>query len=117
MIKYKVPEHWMKFDFNSIAQNLVDAKAAVLSLQTMPYQKDWVESLQKMELKREVAGTSRIEGADFTENELDDAMKESPEDLVTRSQRQAHAVLKAYKWIPGIPAHPCNSDNVLSPGL
>jgi hypothetical protein len=30
--------------------------------------------LQAMELKREVAGTSKIEGADFTDRELDEAL-------------------------------------------
>jgi Fic family protein len=56
-----------------------------------------------MELKREVAGTSRIEGADFTEGELDEAMRESPQQLVTRSQRQAHAAVQTYRWIARIP--------------
>ncbi len=55
-----------------------------------------------MQLKREVAGTSRIEGADFTEGELDDAINESIEQLHTRSQRQAAATVRAYRWIAGL---------------
>jgi hypothetical protein len=45
------------------------AKAAVLSLTNMPVQRSWVDALQIIQLKREVAGTSRIEGADFSEKE------------------------------------------------
>ncbi len=56
-----------------------------------------------MQLKREIAGTSRIEGADFTDRELEAAMKLTTEQLLTRSQRQAHAAMKAYKWIAGLP--------------
>lgn len=50
-----------------------------------------------------MAGTSRIEGADFTENELDAAMAATPGQLHTRSQRQAAAAVKAYRWIAGLP--------------
>ncbi len=102
MIKYKQPENWIYYDPQAILTALVNAKASVISLSTIPYQKRWVDSLQKMELKREVAGTSRIEGADFTEDELDDALQESPEELITRSQKQAHAAVKAYRWIAKI---------------
>jgi Fic family protein len=63
-----------------------------------------VEELQKIQLKMEVAGTSKIEGADFAGNELDVALRaETAEQLHTRSQRQALAALKAYKWIIEIP--------------
>jgi Fic family protein len=104
-IKYDIPRHWMLYDFASIAQDLVDAKAAVQALTALPYQRSWVEELQLMQLKREIAGTSRIEGADFTEGELDTALKldASPEDLLTRSQRQAHVALRAYRWIASLP--------------
>ena len=103
MIKYVLPDNWIKYDIVAVANHLVDAKTAVLSLRAIPYQKEWVESLQKIELKREVAGTSKIEGADFTEGELDAAMKDSPEDLITRSQKQAHAAVKTYRWIATLP--------------
>ncbi len=103
MIKYILPGNWISYDPIAVSNNLVQAKAAVLSLQKIPYQKRWVDSLQKMELKREVAGTSKIEGADFTEGELDAALNETPEELYTRSQRQARAAYKAYQWIATVP--------------
>lgn len=102
-ITYKPPTRWIQYRHLDILQNLTDAKAAVIGLKTMPYQKRWVDELQEMQLKREVAGTSRIEGADFTEAELDQAMSESPEDLITRSQRQAAACKRTYNWINELP--------------
>src|SRR5271155_1727433 len=103
MIKYVTPQNWLNYDIRSLIQSLTEAKAAVLSLVNIPYQRSWVEALQSIQLKYEVAGTSRIEGADFTEGELNLALKETPEQLVTRSQKQAHAAMKAYKWIAGLP--------------
>lgn len=98
-IPYRRPDHWIKYDMLAIADALAQAKGAVLGLQATPYQKSWVEDLQGVQLKREVAGTSRIEGADFTDDELNAAVSETPEELYTRSQRQARAAINAYKWL------------------
>lgn len=103
IIKYLFPENWMKYYPIAIVDALTRAKAAVLSLTNTPYQRSWVEQLQIVQLKREVAGTSRIEGADFTDKELDAAMSETPDQLFTRSQKQAAAATKAYRWISGLP--------------
>jgi Fic family protein len=53
----------------------------------------------------EVAGTSRIEGADFTSNELDRALDLNGrlEDLLTKSQRQVRAAAKTYQWVRNLP--------------
>lgn len=103
MIKYEIPKNWLHFDSKALTAAYVEAKAAILSLQTVPYQRRWVEALQDIELKREVAGTSRIEGAEFTEQELDLAFQETPDQLLTRSQKQAHAVVQTYRWIAALP--------------
>ena len=103
MIQYEIPQHWIAYGGPAIANALVEAKSAVLSLKTVPYQRRWVEGLQQIQLKREVAGTSRIEGAEFTERELDAAMQQTPEQLVTRSQKQAHAAVHTYRWIATLP--------------
>ncbi len=51
----------------------------------------------------EVAGTSKIEGADFAANELEVAISAAnPQELLTRSQKQANAAIRAYKWIATI---------------
>ena len=102
-VPYLRPENWIRYDFPAVAQFLVDAKAAILSLTTIPYQRDWVQKLQELQLKMEAAGTSRIEGAELTESELDAAMTQSPEKLLTRSQRQASAAAATYRWIAAIP--------------
>ena len=102
-VKYEVPTAWIRYDARSLVGALTEAKAAVMSLTAMPFQKEWVDALQEVQLKHEIAGTSRIEGADFTDRELEDALKETPEQLLTRSQRQAHAAVKTYRWIAGLP--------------
>jgi Fic family protein len=112
-VRYELPKHWIGYDFSAVAQALVDAKAAVIALTALPYQRSWVEALQQLQLKREIAGTSKIEGADFSDAELDAALRPDamPEELLTRSQRQANAALKAYRWIAGLPPdRPINGD-------
>ena len=99
MIRYQFPRNWILYNKEKIIDAIIEAKAAMISLTNIPYQKQWAEQMQIVQLKREVAGTSRIEGADFTEGELDAAINETVEQLHTRSQRQAAATVKAYKWI------------------
>jgi Fic family protein len=104
VIHYAIPRDWIRYDRLAILEELLNAKAAILALTQMPHQRSWAERLQQIQLKREVAGTSRIEGAEFTERELDAAMRETPEQLETRSQRQAAAALATYRWVAGLPA-------------
>lgn len=100
VIKYDSPKSFISYNTMEVVKELLEAKAAVMALTSLPYQKSWAENLQEIELKREVAGTSRIEGADFTESELDEAIaQDSEEENMTRSQLQARAAIKAYRWI------------------
>lgn len=103
IIRYEVPRNWIDHDPGAIIKNLTEAKAAVLALTQIPYQRSWADELQLIQLKREVAGTSRIEGAEFTDRELDEAMRETPEQLETRSQKQAACAVAAYRWIAQLP--------------
>lgn len=104
-VHYVVPRAWIAYDRLAIVTELVEAKTAIASLTTIPYERRWLEKLQQIQLKMEVAATSRIEGADFTENELDAALdpRTTPQDLVTRSQRQARAAVNTYRWISTLP--------------
>lgn len=102
-IRYIKPNSWIQYDIYRIAEDLVEAKSIVHSLRSTPFERGWIENLQKMELKREIAGTSRIEGADFTDSELDEALGETAEELFTRSQKQARAAARTYAWISNIP--------------
>lgn len=104
IIRYEPPRDWIHYDRLAILEEHTAARAAMLALREMPYQRSWADELQKLQLKREVAGTSRIEGAEFTERELDAALQESPEQLATRSQRQAAAAVATYRWIAQLPA-------------
>lgn len=104
ILRYLMPRDWARYEKQAISEELVAAKAAILALTQMPYQRSWAEQLQTIQLKREVAGTSRIEGAEFTEKELDAAMRETPEQLETRSQKQAAAAVATYRWVAGLPA-------------
>lgn len=99
-ITYEKPRSFLIYDKMRIIDQLLEAKACVLALTTLPYQKSWAEDLQEIELKREVAGTSKIEGADFTEKEFAEAIDEGADESgMTRSQRQARAAIGAYRWI------------------
>src|ERR1700730_9889730 len=90
VIKYSVPDHWIKYDPMDIVNELTEAKAAVLSLTSIPFQRSWAEALQEIELKREVAGTSKIEGAEFTDKEFEEAVSgDVAKEHFTRSQKQA----------------------------
>jgi Fic family protein len=102
IVRYELPRDWMVYDRVAILEERTAAKAAILALTQIPYQRSWAEELQKVQLKREVAGTSRIEGAEFTEKELDTAMRETPGQLETRSQKQAAAAVGTYRWIAGL---------------
>lgn len=104
VVRYELPRRgWIRYDPHGILAELTSAKAAMLALAEIPYQRSWADELQRLELKREVAGTSRIEGASFTDRELDAALRETPEQLDTRSQKQAAAAVVAYTWIATIP--------------
>lgn len=102
-VPYQLPDNWIKYQSSAVFNELVEAKAAVKALRTTPYQKDWVDKLQELQLKMEVAGTSRIEGADFTERELEVSLSSSETADLTRSQRQARAAAETYRWIADLP--------------
>ncbi len=103
-VAYEPPRSWIVYDLRALVGPLTEAKAALLALREMPSQRSWADELQSIQLKREVAGTSRIEGAEFTDNELDAALQQTPAQLETRSQRQAAAAVATYRWIAKLPS-------------
>jgi hypothetical protein len=114
VVRYAFPvAAWIRYRQEEVFQHLIDTKAAVYALTTTPFQRAWVERLQEVQLKMEVAGTSRIEGAEFTDRELETALKgDAPEELLTRSQRQARAAVQSYPWIAVL-----SPDRLLTPDL
>lgn len=111
VIRYVLPQTWIKYDHRAVFAELLNARAALLALTQIPFQRSWADKLQEIQLKREIAGTSRIEGAEFTDRELDVAMRETPEQLETRSQKQAAAAVATYRWIATLPPdYPMNEE-------
>jgi len=104
MIRCEIPRDWIAYDRMAIMDELIGAKSAMMALTGIPYQRSWADELQQIQLKREVAGTSRIEGAEFTDRELELAMRETAQQLETLAQRQAAAAVAAYRWLAGLPA-------------
>ncbi|MCK6480403.1 MAG: Fic family protein [Planctomycetes bacterium] len=102
-VPYRLPPRWLSYDPLLLFPALTEAEATLLALSGLPFQRSWAEALQEVQFKREVAGTSRIEGADFTERELEAALLPSPAGLETRSQRQAAAAAATYRWIAALP--------------
>ena len=102
-IQYQIPGNWIFYDPVAISAELIEAKASILSLANIPFQRSWAEKLGEIELKREVAGTARIEGAVFTEREFEEAVSDNPSDEhFSRSQRQACAAINTYRWIEAL---------------
>ena len=103
-VLYREPTSWIKYERAAIEASLLAAKASIMALRAIPFQRRWVKQLQEIQLKMEVAGTSQIEGADFAAHELDAAIQsETPEQLLTRSQKQANAAVRTYRKIAEIP--------------
>lgn len=100
VIRYSAPDNWIRYGPADIVNELTEAKAAVLSLASIPFQRSWADALQEIELKREVAGTSKIEGAEFTDKEFEEAVSSDvAKEHFTRSQKQARAAINSYRWI------------------
>ena len=75
-----------------VAHRLLDAKAAILALRAIPFQRRWVTELQAIQLKMEVAGTSRIENAEFVGDELEVAFRRTLRNNCGRDPRSKRAL-------------------------
>ncbi len=95
----------------------VEAKAAAALLARLPYLQRWIEQAHEEQLRLEAVGTSRIEGADFTPRELDEALATSSRERsgLTRSQRQLRSADATYRRLRSLPAdRPVTSELVLA---
>ncbi len=101
-VPYRLPDSWIKYNRDEIFDELLEAKVAIRALTTTPFQRDWVQELQKLQFKMEIAGTSRIEGAEFTDTELSQLLDDGL-DPETRSLKQAQAAAETYYWIAELP--------------
>ena len=104
---YFVPRQWLRYDSAAIASLLVEAKTAAGVLNRLPYLPQWIEQAHEEQLRLEAVGTSRIEGAEFTQREQDEALApDAPARTgLTHSQRQLRAANTTYRWLRALPAN------------
>lgn len=102
-VPYTAPTRWIQYDRVAVRDHLQEAKAQLLAWRAIPFQRRWVSGLQDAQFKLEVSGTCRLEGADFLANELEQSIRaETPEQLLTRSQRQANAAARTYRSVADV---------------
>ena len=103
---YSIPERWIRYDLLAVFESLVQARTAAGVLNQMPYLPQWIEQIHEEQLRLEAAGTSRIEGAEFTQREQEEALAPDPPAHagLTHSQRQLRAADATYRWMRSLPA-------------
>ena len=91
--RYLRPQQWARYDAAAVMDPLIAAKTAAGILRGLPYLPQWIAQVHEEQLRLEAVGTSRIEGAEFTQREQDEAL--APESAtrrdLTHSQRQLRA--------------------------
>lgn len=104
--RYVPPRRWLQYDAVAIFDLLVQAKTAAGVLNRMPHLRQWIEQIHETQLRLEAVGTSRIEGAEFTRREQEEALSDAAPLLadLTRSQRQLRSANAAYRWLQSLPA-------------
>lgn len=112
--RYIVPQHWIRYDKAAILDLLIAAKTEAGILRQMPYLPQWIEEVHEEQLRLEAAGTSRIEGAEFSEREQAEALMPDAPGHLTYSQRQLRAADATYRWLRLQPAdRPVNAEFIL----
>ena len=113
---YAPPVRWIHYDRTAIFEQLIAAKTAAGVLNRLPFLSTWIETAHQEQLRLEAAGTSRIEGAEFTPQEESEALAPSAVNHtnLTHSQRQLRSAEATYQWIAWQPAErPVNREFVL----
>ena len=114
--RYTAPQHWIRYDAMAVFNLLVEAKTAAAVLRQMPYLHQWIEQAHEEQLRLEAAGTSRIEGAEFTPREQEEALasEASQYTRLTHSQRQLKCADATYRWLQVQPSdRPVTSEFIL----
>ena len=98
---YALPKRWVSYDAAAVLEHLVEARSAAGILNQLPYLQQWINQVHEEQLRLEAAGTSRIEGAEFSDQEQEIALaSEVPPHLdLTRSQRQLRSADATYRWL------------------
>ncbi len=99
--RYIVPRRWVRYDPSAVFHLIIEARTAGGVLYRMPYLPQWIEQAHEEQLRLEAAGTSRIEGAQFTQREQEEALASAATQAtkLTHSQRQLRAADSTYRWL------------------
>ena len=104
--RYLRPKQWIRYNAAAVMDTLIAAKTAAGILRGLPYLPQWIAQVHEEQLRLEAVGTSRIEGAEFTQREQDEAL--APDSVgrrdLTHSQRQLRAAETTYRWLRSQPA-------------
>ena len=103
--RYILPRQWAHYDTTAIFNQLVEAKTAAGILRQMPHLPQWIEPAHEEQLRLEAVGTSRIEGAEFTEREQEQALRHDAPAIggLTHSQLQLRCADATYRWLRAQP--------------
>ena len=115
--RYAVPQLWIGYNAATLLDLLIQARTAAGVLNRMPYLPQWIEQVHEEQLRLEAAGTSRIEGAVFTQREQEEALApDAPARFdMTRSQRQLRSADATCRWLRSQPAgQPVTSEFILA---
>ena len=115
--RYALPQQWIGYDAAALLDLLIQAKTAAGVLNRMPYLPQWIEQVHEEQLRLEAAGTSRIEGAEFTQREQEEALAAdaAARSDLTRSQRQLRSADATYRWLRSQPSEqPVTSEFILN---
>ena len=99
--RYSLPSQWVRYDIAAVVGPLIEAKTAAQVLSRLPYLPQWIAEAHKEQMRLEAVGTTRIEGAQFTPREEEEALSvgEDARAALTHSQRQLRAASDTYAWI------------------
>lgn len=114
--RYAMPRQWARYDVGAVFGALVEAKAAAGALGRMPYMRKWIADSWEEQIRLEAISTSRIEGAEFTRREQEEALASDAAARagMTRSQRQLRSANAAYRWLMEQPEdRPVSADFIL----
>ena len=114
--RYHVPQQWIRYNVSEVAMLLVEAKTSATVLNRLPYLHRWIEQVHEEQLRLEAVGTTRIEGAEFTQREQDEvlAAPAAPPVGLTHSQRQLRTANETYRWLRSVdPNRPIDRDFIL----
>ena len=105
--RYAIPRQWIRYDSGIVSSLLVEAKTAAGVLNRLPYLSRWIEQVHEEQLRLEAVGTSRIEGAEFTPREQEEAFASDEQTLtgLTHSQRQLRSASDTYRWLRSLPTN------------